>query len=872
MAGQTIKTGWSAIRPPTFAKAGNGSLFIVNGIDKPQMYDGVSAGTYDWGIVAPAKNPTVTATTGGAATAGDYIIAYRYTTGDETPRTSSVSPNRTFSASGNDAFTYSDLLPSDNPRIKFVEIFRGTSGQVLSYYFLTRLGHGAGDNHADNISTATDNGSGEWRITCTEPHHLVNGSIVTVSGITGGTGHNGADQEVDVISDTVFDLPGTTYDSNGAGGKWVLTGWGTAAGGTDFNDTYADTALNLPVSGVLVSSVTGVTYTGKTRFTTAAAHGMIVGSRVAIANHSVDKYNQREHTIIAVPTTTTFETDADYDGSDGSDGTWALVNTALPVLKDDGTSFARRQEPPVNYMASAVQFQDRMWLAVNRFYSEGTISGTIATKTVTGSATAWTSQMAGRYLYPAGANKAYKIVKAAATTLTLDEPLAAAISASTAYTIRPDPSVENELYYSEVDEPESFPSTNVVRIQLRTDDDDRWTALAPYGTIMVVFRERTCYSLAYAKQPKIDAFPNLMAYRGCFNQQCWKLAEGVLYAMDAMGPYRLTGGAPERIGDAVLNYFRDGLIDLSKSHWFSVHADPVEGVVRFNVSLVADSDVRPGTSLCYSYRTDSWWTETYWFEIGGMTSVNMAGETRRLVAGENDAIYLANEGYLDGTSGTGSAVRGSVASATSSTLVTATAPPADADESVVAIVSGTGKSQTRVITSTSGSGPYTINVSPNWTTTPDSTSVYQIGGISWAVRTGLMKWSVEGWNERQKGQPALRRELGLTFQPTSTDCRLDVLTYADHNTTPDSVAPSSSSGSKGVSADPADSTALVVDLASSLSAYPGVVSPGHEHVSLGLQGSEHELESNRFVAIRLQGIGGEAEVKLYEMSLDGVAE
>jgi hypothetical protein len=209
----------------------------------------------------------------------------------------------------------------------------------------------------------------------------------------------------------------------------------------------------------------------------------------------------------------------------------------------------------------------------------------------------------------------------------------------------------NSLLFSEVDEPESVPDVNEVVIQNNTGSQDKVIALIPYGAMMLVAQERHMYRLTYVAQPVIDAAISLAGYRGLLNKRCWATFEGGLYCVDSFGMYGFDGSSMEPLSVAVDDYWRDGVIDFSKSANFFVQADSPSRVIRFHYCKSTDSTTPP-RALCYSLATKSWWEETYPQGIGASTVIRLNGK-QSLVCGTADGKLLkANSGLVDSSGAT----------------------------------------------------------------------------------------------------------------------------------------------------------------------------------------------------------------------------
>lgn len=167
----------------------------------------------------------------------------------------------------------------------------------------------------------------------------------------------------------------------------------------------------------------------------------------------------------------------------------------------------------------------------------------------------------------------------------------------------------NSLLYSEVDEPESVPSANELVVQENAGEPDRVVALIPLGAYLLIAQQTHLYKLAYVAQPVIDASIVLTGYRGILNNRCWAVMGGVAFIVDGVGAYAFDGNKEEAISVAIDNYWRDGVIDFSKSEKFHVQADHAARVMRFFYCQSSDSE--PVRALCYSIATQAWWEEQF---------------------------------------------------------------------------------------------------------------------------------------------------------------------------------------------------------------------------------------------------------------------
>ena len=208
----------------------------------------------------------------------------------------------------------------------------------------------------------------------------------------------------------------------------------------------------------------------------------------------------------------------------------------------------------------------------------------------------------------------------------------------------------NSLMFSEVDEPESVPAENEIVLQENAGERDRIVTLVPLGGEMLVAQTGHLYSLRYVAQPVIDASFSLVAYRGVLNARCATVMGGVAFLADSYGVYAFDGSQERPLSAAVDNYWRDGIIDFSKSHLFHVSSDYDSKTIRFHYCKSGDSE--PVRALCYCLATEAWWEETY--------PAAVTASAPAVIGGRRSKIYGNSGGSFYKTSGTSDAA-GSVA-------------------------------------------------------------------------------------------------------------------------------------------------------------------------------------------------------------------
>lgn len=202
----------------------------------------------------------------------------------------------------------------------------------------------------------------------------------------------------------------------------------------------------------------------------------------------------------------------------------------------------------------------------------------------------------------------------------------------------------NSLMYSEIDEPESVPAANELVVQENTTETDSIVALIPLGSELLVAQRAHIYKLNYVAQPVIDASIILGAYRGILNSRCWDVIGGVVFIADSNGLYAYDGSNEDPVSVPVDNYWRDRIIDFSKSDQFHVKCDMATRTVRFYYCQSSDS--APVRALCFCIGTKAWWEEVYPTAITASCPMVIDGKYGA-IAGTSGGFFVRPSGFVD---------------------------------------------------------------------------------------------------------------------------------------------------------------------------------------------------------------------------------
>lgn len=201
----------------------------------------------------------------------------------------------------------------------------------------------------------------------------------------------------------------------------------------------------------------------------------------------------------------------------------------------------------------------------------------------------------------------------------------------------------NSLLFSEIDEPEAVPPFNELVIQQNAGTPDVIKALIPLATDLLVAQDAHLYKLSYVAQPVIDASIALVGYRGILNERCWTVMGGVAFIADSFGVYAFDGMQEEPISVAVDNYWRDGVVDMSKSSQFHMSSDYDTKTVRFHYCKAGES--APVRALCYCVATQAWWEEEY-PEAVTASCQSLVNDRYQTLTSSNGS-FLRSDGVVD---------------------------------------------------------------------------------------------------------------------------------------------------------------------------------------------------------------------------------
>lgn len=543
---------------------------------------------------------------------------------------------------------------------------------------------------------------------------------------------------------------------------------------------------------------------GFLKVTTVRLHGLTTSMSIVISGSGGD---DGTHNITSVVDDYSFITDQPWSTVPAGAGALILAGGFVDTLSDatlqdnaladpdtillitsNNELVANRFVPPPTWKCSMAKFQDRMFYAADAVLDDGSLTTTADNKQIYINdrpiAALWLFD--GRTVYMRDYEVGMSIINVVdSTRFEVDPPPTQSQVQQTGYAIRPPDGERNVLYYSEPDEPQSVPRTNILTIQDQTEDEDDIVGIHTFGPYLYILKQHHIYTMSYVRQPRIDAQSRLLCHRGAYNKNCWSTHEGVAYLMDSSGCYVLgMNGAFESISEPIQDMWRDGTIDITDTQWFFCKVDTKYSIVKFYVRFTGDYGNRPRRALCYNIRTGAWWTESYPMQIADAITIDVEGDRFNLGAGQNDIVIDLARGESDMVEGE---TRGVVEAATAETI-------ADSgvffDESHVgapiAILDGNGRGQVRtileivsdhVVTISAGGGEIIDFDQGPLDPVPDVGSLYLIGGINYRYRTGSYDLVVD---EDQN-----RRGVVIEYTPTEDEYHIWLRRYWDNESDPD---------------------------------------------------------------------------------------
>jgi len=645
-------------------------------------------------------------------------------------------------------------------------------------------------------------------------HGLPTGAYVKISGVGGNTSANNTWQ-ITAVDANHFSLDNShgTDDYNG-GGTWI--------------------------SGIATINYSNVQ----------------VPTEAKVARRQILRNTDGQATVFYVDVDTTNLTGSTFSSS--RIDSLLQAREAVPILDSDQQPFANSHAKPLNYYKAVAQQLDRMFACGILEYNIGACSVTFGSKTVVGAGTAWKSTMRTRFLYVDGATRVYEIasVNATAQTLLLTENYADSTSLFNFYAIKPPPAYRRVVAYTMAGQPQSWPATNGLSMP---ETGDELVGPMQLGSFIFVVEKKHIHKITFSKDPATDGGRYLVSERGAVNPRSWIILEQSAYMLDELGVHKFDlNSRSEPISLQVSSLFRqeregiDANINWRWKENFHSMLDRSREVMRWFVCL--DGNRYPRHAIAYQHRLQRFWIEEYPFPIGGSCSgyINgFNGNPQNYYGGQHARVFAAWSGTLDvARTDKGYTVQGIVTDAAAYSLgdTLASFPATGILNAAVAITKGTGKGQVRRIIGVDGTD---LAIDRPWNILPDTSSVYQLGGVGWTYRSS--------WLRMAPSEKMMQRRFEMLFEPLKQPATADLRFFTDFSDTPDIQQADQKSEAGGGIESVKGSGDLMLDL----------TKKGGWLQREQPQGKDYFIQGATYRQFELQGFSNADQIKLYQWLWEG---
>lgn len=660
-----------------------------------------------------------------------------------------------------------------------------------------------------NISNATF--TAPIQITSTA-HGLTTGTIVKVSGVGGNTSANGT------FSITVIDA--NTFSLDGSSGNGTYTGSGTWISG---------------ISTIIYSNVATPT-------------------DPKVVRRQILRNADGEASVYYVDIDTTDLTSTTFTST--KTDTFLTAGQAVPILTQAGLPLANLNFIPPSHKTTLASHLSRLFLGGQYNEDRGAAIVTNGSNQVQGVGTDWVASLAGRAFYVTGGTITYTVVSVDVLNqvVTLDKSYSEASDNFALYTIAPQPAEFRLIYYTPAGQPESWPPFYSLSIQ---EDNDEITGLMARGSFLYILEKRHVYKFTFQDDPAVDGAIFLSCNRGCINNRSWVLVDNDAYMLDEYGMHKFASdGTVKPISEQIGEIFRPGSlykygINWTASRYFHAVAYRPQETIRWFVAL--EGDFLPRHALCYNYRLERWWIERFPFWVGGGCAGDIGNIPYTFLSGESTKNYAMWNGTTDVAQPTLGTVRGTVTSsginwAVDSKANFLTSGLGSVINAPFTIIDGKGKGESAKIVAATTTK---VILDVPFLQSLDSTSVYQVGGVTW-------NWK-STWLRLSNAETMADRNLEFLFQTTNNPATMDVRTRTDFGV-PDIQKMSFTSKQGGGVRTDNNLPDKVVDLTKPT----GVVLiriPGHR---------ENFTDGRRYLQIEAAGSTNQDPVALYELTIEGM--
>lgn len=446
--------------------------------------------------------------------------------------------------------------------------------------------------------------------------------------------------------------------------------------------------------------------------------------------------------------------------------------TANDVMDEDN-------DPPLSWLCFVAFYKGRIHLYGGRIEKEGTVT-MAASVNVVGSGTDFKPSHVGQAFMIPGDAKQYTVASVTDTThLALTASFTGTTGSGQSYKLFRHED-RADWYWGKAGQEEYFPSANSSGVF--ENDDDEPTGLFIVGSQLFAAKRRHLYRLLHDTDPATDGGVfEALRHRGLVNQRSVVVVGPEAFLLDEFGAYQFDGANTATPIDFAINRLIQPSTEPSADRVNWAYREKFHGVWdskrdRILWFVCLGSDTEPKNALVYERKRQRWTVEEY--RVGITSSALQRDSSNRLrawVGDENGCVWAlgisaGTDGAPASSSGT---LRGTVTSASSTTLVDSTASFYSTGDKLIGVpVYNVTTGEWRTISSNTGT---VLTVSSAWSATPTAGDIYRIGAIELQLRTK--------WFDLGAGDSKSFKKIRVYFQPTSTDYTVGLKVYYDFSTT-----------------------------------------------------------------------------------------
>lgn len=458
-----------------------------------------------------------------------------------------------------------------------------------------------------------------------------------------------------------------------------------------------------------------------------------------------------------------------FEGTCDATGSGATIDSTLSdvdletqgIMSDFG--FGAQQQPAPHYSV-AYSFRSRLWVGGGRDFSDGRVTATNGSVEVVGvaqggaaPATNWGRSLVGMTVRMGSDTREYDIEDYwypddDGSTTSIERIILTeayeGVTGTYSYIARPK---RGRIWFSEEGAANAFSNSGF--LLLDGSEGEEVTLIGHGGVNLIACTPHATFSFNYQDYPS-EAGQTMQAISrdlGCIAPGSMVEVDGLAYWLSERGPVVCDGSSARLVDGHLRDMFTDpndesyiprrrstGLVEASGAHLVKDQA------VLWSVRTKA----RENLVLVYNYIYQTWDILEYRHRIDSLVTVDdAAGDPRVLLQDEFGYTWKIDVGAVDGAGEVNNhgQLVGQVQSASKLALILSSiqsiftgsmsqnfaSASTGLDGAYLKIIGGTGAGQVRRIDVSEGA---TVYINEAWDTEPDTTSIWELGGIDWVWR------------------------------------------------------------------------------------------------------------------------------------------